>query len=224
MESEYFKEFNMDDVIPLSKILVIGVKDSRHEHIIADLLENYDDNFICDSIVINPKGDILTKLYPSININNYYSSEVIMTNLYNGKRNAIIRYIDNYDSQDVIFNTMMHNSKYYKKDIIVVTQDLVSFPMSVIDQFDYIFLSYFDNEYDQTKLYFSYGKVFPTFNVFQDALNGVTCGGELLVIKNFDDNAIDKVFWYTIPEIDFSELPDNNEEIYYESEYLTIYI
>jgi len=227
MEDEYFKELNVDDIPSRSKLLLIGPASVKHENIIADLFENYNDEFVENSLIITPPNHVLKTIYPLVMIDDEYSSESIMANLHNGHHNAIVLYMHHYIN-DSAFTEMMLNGKHYNKDIVIVITHPMSMPPSIRYQFDYIFISHYDDVICHEKIHNMYvgAECFSAFYMFQTAYNGITSAGDVMVIHQpLNGKPLTKtVFWYSIPDV---ELPNNDvssNDADNMDDYLTIYI
>jgi len=227
MEEEYFKELNVDDIPSRSKLLLIGPASVKHENIIADLFENYNDEFVENSLIITPPNHVLKTIYPLVMIDDEYSSESIMANLYNGHHNAIVIYIDTYFI-DYALTEVLLNGRHYNKDIVIVIAHPMSLPPSIRCQFNYTFISHYDDSTYHKKIYdyCAYAGVFSTLDVFQTAYNGITSAGDVMVIhRSLNGKSLtETVFWYSIPDV---ELPNNDvssNDADNMDDYLTIYI
>jgi hypothetical protein len=222
MQDEYFKELNVDDIKPKSKLLLIGPLNFKHENIIADLFENYDDEFVSNSLIISPPNAVLKTLYPSVTVDDEYSAESIMLNLHNSKHNAIVLYMHTYIKDDAV-TEMILNGRHYFKDVVVIIQHPMDIPPSIRNQFDYVFISHYNDPTIQKNIYSAYCGAFPTFYMFQTAFNGITSTGDLIVIlQSWNSSLTDNVFWYSLPEIEMPttdiSCDDNTDD------YLTVYI
>ena len=80
------------------------------------------------------------------------------------------------------FNNILFNGKCYGITLIISIQNVKALPPGMRQQFDYIFLFNSDDNTEITKMYNSFGGMFPSEKIFKTTLQSFTINQQILVL------------------------------------------
>lgn len=213
--TEYsFLEFNLSEIKPTSKIVIIGKTESGKSTIIADILHSMKKKIETAMVVCSTRDgrEDYEKLIPPLFIYDELS-EAIIDRFITAQQNFLDVYRKNETVGALILDDCMHDSKMFKTKAmkyiymnsrhdnvlnIVALQYCFGIGPDLRTNVDYVFILREINIANRKKLYDNYAGMFPTFEIFCKVLDFFTENYGCLVIKNkgISNKIEDQVFWF----------------------------
>ncbi len=195
------KSFDLTRINDNSRISIIGGKGSGKSTIIANILNQHDNKFRSNTLIVSPCEKV-TQYYrnkcPYAKVIYEMDDEIINDYLHNGRNGAIVFddciKITNYK---VVMDAIL-NREICNKMIIVSYKDPFVIPPSTRRNLDYVFLV---NQTLNKKILFKQFKdLFPTFGYFQNIFTSITKNFGCMVINRTSDEKelSDKIFKYQL--------------------------
>ena len=166
-----------------SNICIIGRRGTGISSIVKDILNNYSDNFISNSLIISPTEKLNKNYIKYLKAKVIYEcdTEIIDGYLKNKADGAIV--FDKCDmrplNHEFILKLLSSN-----KPIIIAISFGTRFDQNIRNKFDYVFFMEEKTYTNQKYLYDNYGTIIPTFNMFERILLQLTDNYGSMVISN----------------------------------------
>lgn len=181
------------------KILIVGKRGSGKTTIIKELLKHFKKQYPC--IVSTNVSDIRDEYNDIIPKKFIYNDEnKIIEKIINRQIFAISKKIRNprlcvafdctiskQNQKNAQFLEIMYNGRHYYLNAIFTVQTSREFSPDVRANMDYIFLLGDDDEKNVRSMYDTYGKIFPTFDMFHQVFKQLTQNFGVMVICNWKD-------------------------------------
>jgi Cdc6-like AAA superfamily ATPase len=174
---EDLTDLNLSLMPDYPNILIIGKRCSGKSASVLNLVDELANENILVVSPIEKHNAFYTKAYPNAKNVDSINNKLIRDFLYDSNEGIIIL-DDCADSASFynspIYDEIMINASVLRKSVITTSQYPASIDQSVRIQYDYVFISKFVRELDQTKLYDYYGGYFRSFNSFKKILENST--------------------------------------------------
>lgn len=203
-------KFDLNNIKNNSNILITGKSSSGKTTLIKNILSNYDNEFISNTLIISPtdkQSNKYKKSFPNAKIIYQYDSKMIEK--YASLENGAIILDDCLSNKSAWMNDKpivnLFNRNYNSNKIFIVAlQVSPNFKPEIKRYFDNIFLLHDEFHSNQKKIYDQYGKMFNSFPEFKKNFIQFTNNYSGMVInnkvnsENNNKNLFDSVFRYKI--------------------------
>ena len=210
------KKFPIHEMDLNSKVAVIGKPGTGKSTLMKDLLYRHRKRFPIGLVMseTNAESGDFDGLVPPLFTYDYYNQQA-MDNLVirqrrmvrkNGEQhpdnNAFVIVDDCMDDTSWVNNKttkgIFKNGRHWDLFFLLSMQYCLGIPPTLRTCLDYVFILREPNLRNRKQLWENYASIFPTFELFCDALDGLTQNYHCMVIKNrvLSNKIEDVVFWY----------------------------
>ncbi len=217
-----FKRLTMEAIANNSSILIIGQRMSGKSTIIHDFFQSHpelttgcifspydsykspnDDNQLSTCVVNDYSSSLLTdKITNLVDINHSDSNQ-----------STFMIFEDCYDLswKDPSVKKLLNQSQSYATNLLITRQHSGQIPPNVRSQMDWVLIGKTNLVNERKLLYTHYGQMFPTFDMFSQALKSCTQNHGFMAIYqgSHSENLEERVFWYRADVTDV-----NNQSVY----------
>lgn len=204
--SDYFSnnELDVKKIAKNSTVCIIGKKSDDKTKLIIDILEDKDEKFISNTLIIASNRVSLNTYkirFPKARIISEYSSSLVSDYLQRDEGAVVLDdcLLNNArQMRDSSLKKLFFNSRHHKKLFIISLQFHVGLAPEYRNQLDYVFLMPEENENIKKKFYEYYGTIFPSFDIFSKVFEYLTKTFGCIGIKQSVDqcNVFDRIFYY----------------------------
>jgi hypothetical protein len=210
------KKFNMNEMQLNSKVALIGKPGTGKSSLMKDLLYNHREKFPVGLIMSETSRDSgdFDGMVPDLFMHDTYNQEALDNLVIRQKR--MVRANGEQHPRNFAFvilddcmddTTWVHhptikgifkNGRHWDLFFLLAMQYCLDIPPPLRTALDYIFILREPNLRNRKQLWENYASIFPTFNMFCDALDDLTQNYHCMVIKNrvLSNKIEDVVFWY----------------------------
>jgi hypothetical protein len=195
-DDKKIQPFDLGKINQYGSINIIGKRGVGKSSMAAKILEKYDDEFIANSLIINPKEKMIpfyTLKFPTAKILFDFDKKEIGKYLSRTPGAIIFDECQYCHIDSHIFSELIYNNKYYKKLFITIYQNPLALNRNLRENLNYVFLL---GEYalmTKKNLYSCYGGTFPTFDDFNQYMDSAAKEKCAIVIDKVN-NQIAKYF------------------------------
>lgn len=211
------KRFDINEMQLNSKVAVIGKPGTGKSTLMKDLLYLHRDKFPIGMVMseTNKESKDFDGMVPPLFTYDHYNQEALDRLVVRQKRmvrkngerhpanNAFVVVDDCGDTASTWVNhpttkAIFKNGRHWDLFFILSMQYCLGIPPQLRTCLDYIFILREPNLRNRRQLWENYASIFPTFDMFCDALDDLTENYHVMVIKNrvLSSKIEDCVFWY----------------------------
>jgi hypothetical protein len=193
------RRFDINNLCENPQILIIGKRGTGKTCQVQDILDQYDDDIMKNSLIITPKNCPKYSKYQNAKITNEYNSDLIKSYLNNVPGIIVLDncLISNGSRAiDPIMMELLFNGRHYNKTVIVAMPCHYCIQLELRSNFDYVFVFGEDFYRRQQSLYKFYASMFPDFKTFRNVFVNITVDYCSMVISKRGKHFNDRFFWY----------------------------